>query len=57
MKPIRIIAIADVILIGLDFVFMLVMLFLGRYNGFYVGGSVLVVLLFTEALPEKTGRT
>ena len=45
MQKIRILAVIDLILIALSFVFMVVMLFLGKNAGFYVGGTLLSVFL------------
>ena len=53
MKAVRILAIVDLVLIGLAFVFMIVMLVLGQYKGFYAGGTVLVALILVGFLLKR----
>ncbi len=53
MKAVRILAIVDLVLIGLAFVFMIVMLVLGQYKGFYIGGTVLVALILVGFLLKR----
>ena len=45
MKKIRILAIVDLVLVLLSFIFMVVMLFLGINAGFIAGGTALIVFL------------